>query len=411
MAEEPAAPTAGPPPPKTRKRAAIALFLAVLAATVVSGSAYWKYRQTHIATDDAFVDGRIHLVSPRVQGMVVEVRVRDNQPVKAGENLLVIDPEPFAVRESGAASAVSAGTADLAAARADLVASRSDVAAAKEDVAAALKDVEGAKTHLAQLSAGIEAARARTALSAARLSQASRDAARMKQLIEREVVSREVYEKAQTEVEVAKAQDDLAREEMRLAEAAVPTQQALIAQREAFVAQRRAVLSQRESLVTQRQARIGQQEGQLRQRESALTEAKLYRRYTAVLSPADGYVTRKSVETGQVVSPGQSVLAVAALDNVWVVANYKETDIERIRPGQEVDIRVDTYRRVRFQGKVDSIMAGTGSVFSLFPPENATGNYVKVVQRVPVKIVLSRGEDPAHVLRIGMSVVPTVRVR
>ena len=411
MAEEPAAPTAGPPPPKTRKRAAIALFLAVLAATVVSGSAYWKYRQTHIATDDAFVDGRIHLVSPRVQGMVVEVRVRDNQPVKAGENLLVIDPEPFAVRESGAASAVSAGTADLASARADLVASRSDVAAAKEDVAAALKDVEGAKAHLAQLSAGIEAARAKTALSAARLSQASRDAARMKQLIEREVVSREVYEKAQTEVEVAKAQDDLAREEMRLAEAAVPTQQALIAQREAFVAQRRAVLSQRESLVTQRQARIGQQEGQLRQRESALTEAKLYRRYTAVLSPADGYVTRKSVETGQVVSPGQSVLAVAALDNVWVVANYKETDIERIRPGQDVEIRVDTYPGKKFHGKVDSIMAGTGSAFSLFPPENATGNYVKVVQRVPVKILLSRGEDPGHVLRIGMSVVPTVLAR
>jgi len=390
-------PEAGPPPRNPRKRAAIAFFLAVLAATVVSGFAYWKYRQTHISTDDAFVDGRIHMISPRVQGTVVEVRVRDNQPVKAGEELLVIDPEPFAVRESGAASGVSAGAADLAAARADLVAARSDVAAAR-------KDVEGAKAQIAQLRAGIEAARARTALSAARLSQASRDAARMKQLIEREVVSREVYEKAQTEVEVAKAQDDLAREELRLAEASIPTQEALVSQREA-------VLSQRESLVIQRAARIGQQEAQLRQRESTLAEAKLFRRYTAVLSPADGYVTRKSVEAGQVVSPGQSLLAVAALDNVWVVANYKETDIGRIRPGQEVDIRVDTYRGKKFRGTVDSIMAGTGSVFSLFPPENATGNYVKVVQRVPVKIVLSRGEDPAHVLRIGMSVVPTVLVR
>jgi membrane fusion protein (multidrug efflux system) len=204
------------------------------------------------------------------------------------------------------------------------------------------------------------------------------------------VVSREAFEKAQTDAETAKAQDDLAKEELLLAEAAVPTQDAQIAQRE---------------------ARIAQQQAQVRQRESALSEAKLYRRYTAVLAPADGYVTRKSVEVGQVVSPGQSLLAVAALDNVWVVANYKETDIERIRPGQEVDIRVDTYRGKKFQGKVDSIMAGTGSVFSLFPPENATGNYVKVVQRVPVKIVLSRGEDPEHVLRIGMSVVPTVLVR
>jgi membrane fusion protein (multidrug efflux system) len=412
MADAPATPPAsGPAPPNSRKRTAIFFFLAVLAATVVSGFAYWKYRQTHIATDDAFVEGRIHLVSPRVQGTVVEVRVRDNQPVKVGEELLVIDPEPFAVRESGAESGVSAGAADLSAARADLVAARSDVTAAREDVAAALKDVEGAKAQLTQLSAGIEAARARTALSAARLSQASRDAARMKQLFDRQVVSREVFEKSQTDAEVAKAQDDLAREELRLAEAAVPTQKALVAQREAFVAQRRAVLSQRESLVIQRTARVGQQEAQLRQRESALAEAKLLRRYTSVLSPADGYVTRKSVEAGQVVSPGQSLLAVAALDNVWVVANYKETDIERIRPGQEVTIRVDTYGGKKFRGTVDSVMAGTGSAFSLFPPENATGNYVKVVQRVPVKILLSRGEDPGHVLRIGMSVVPTVLVR
>jgi membrane fusion protein (multidrug efflux system) len=370
MADTPPAPPADSPAPRNgRKRKAIALFLVVLAATAVSGFAYWKYRQAHVSTDDAYVDGRIHMVSPRIQGTVVEVRVRDNQPVKAGEGLLVIDPEPFAVRESAAASAVSGSAADLVAAR---------------------KDVEAAKTQLLQLRAGIQAARARTAYSAARLSQASRDAARMKQLFEKQVVSRESFEKAETDAETAKAQDDLAKEELRLAEAAVPTQEAQIAQRE---------------------ARVAQQQAQLRQRESALAEAKLYHRYTAVLSPADGYVTRKSVEVGQVVSPGQSLLAVAALDNVWVVANYKETDIERIRPGQDVDIRVDTYRGKKFQGKVDSIMAGTGSVFSLFPPENATGNYVKVVQRVPVKIVLSRGEDPEHVLRIGMSVVPTVRVR
>jgi membrane fusion protein (multidrug efflux system) len=226
----------------------------------------------------------------------------------------------------------------------------------------------------------------------------------MKQLFEKQVVSRESFEKAQTDAEVARAQDDLAKEELRLAEAAVPTQEAL-------VAQRRAVISQRESLVAQRQARIHQQEALLRQREAALAEAKLFHRYTTVLSPAVGYVTRKSVEAGQVVSPGQALLAVAALDNVWVVANYKETDIARIRPGQDVEIAVDTYKGKTFHGKVDSIMAGTGSAFALFPPENASGNYVKVVQRVPVKIVLSQGEDPEHVLRIGMSVIPTVLVR
>jgi membrane fusion protein (multidrug efflux system) len=370
MPDVPTTPSPDSPAPRNgRKRKAIVLFLVVLAATVASGFAYWKYRQTHVSTDDAYVDGRIHMVSPRIQGTVVEVRVEDNQQVKAGELLLLIDPEPFAVRESAAASAVTGGAADLVAAR---------------------KDVEAAKAQLQQLSAGIQAARARTAFSAALLSQAARDAVRMKQLFEKQVVSREAFEKAQTDAETAKAQDDLAKEELLLAEAAIPTQEAQIAQRE---------------------ARVAQQQAQLRQRESALAETKLYHRYTTVLSPTDGYVTRKSVEAGQVVSPGQSLLAVAALDNVWVLANYKETDIERIRPGQEVEVRVDTFKGRKFKGRVDSIMAGTGSAFALFPSENASGNYVKVVQRVPVKIVLSQGEDPGHILRIGMSVVPTILVR
>ena len=338
------------------------------------------------------------MVSPQVQGKVIAVQVRDNQPVRAGDPLLLIDPEPYAVREAGAVSAVAGGTADLAAARADLFAARADVAAA-------VQDLERAKAELAELvSAAISVARARTTLTAAQLTQANRDADRMRELFERQVVSREAFEKAQTDAAVAKSQDDLAKEQLRLAEAAVPAQEAL-------VSQRRAVVVQRESLVAQRQARIGQLEAALRQRESALDEAKLFRRYTAVASPADGYVTRKNVEVGQVVSPGQTLLAVAALDNVWVVANYKETEIARIRPGQDVEIEVDTYRGKTFHGKVDSIMAGTGSAFALFPPENASGNYVKVVQRVPVKIVLSRGEDPERVLRIGMSVIPTVLVR
>jgi membrane fusion protein, multidrug efflux system len=398
MADAPPTPPAGGPAPRNnRKRKAIGVFLFVLAAMILSGFAFWKYRQTHVSTDDAYIDGRIHLVSARVQGKVVEVQARDNQPVRTGDPLLRIDPEPFAVRESGAASAVAAGAGDVEAARADLVAARSDVTAA-------IKDLEGAKAQLAQLSAGIEAARARTSLSAARRSQASRDAARMKQLYDRQMISRESFEKAETDAEVARAQDDVAKEELRLAQAALPTQ-------EAIIAQKGAVVSQRKSAATQREARIRQLEAQVQQRKSDLEEAKLLHRYTTVLSPADGYVTRKSVEDGQIVSPGQSLLAVAALDDVWVVANYKETDIARIRPGQEVEIQVDTFQGRKFKGTVDSIMAGTGSAFTLFPPENASGNYVKVVQRVPVKIVLRRGEDPGHILRIGMSVLPTILVR
>ncbi|MBI5904985.1 MAG: biotin/lipoyl-binding protein [Deltaproteobacteria bacterium] len=241
-------PTADDAPPAKgngKRRKALAVFLVVLAATAVAGYAYWRYRQTHVSTDDAYVDGRIHLVSARVQGTVVEVKVKDNQPVKAGEELLRIDPEPFAVREDAAASAVSAGAADLSAARADL-------AAARSDVTAAIQELEGAKAQIAQLSAGIEAARARVALAAARKDQASRDAGRMRQLSDRQVISREAFEKAVTDAEVAKAQDDLAKEELRLAEAAIPTQRAAIAQREAVLSQRRSVAEQREARIRQR---------------------------------------------------------------------------------------------------------------------------------------------------------------
>ncbi|MGB6410701.1 MAG: HlyD family secretion protein, partial [Candidatus Deferrimicrobiaceae bacterium] len=260
------------------------------------------------------------------------------------------------------------------------------------------------QARLVQARLAVEAARSRVTLAEAQLAQAVRDAERIQSLFERESISEERFEKAQTELAVSRARGDLAKEELRLAEAAIPAQEALISQKNAFLAQRQATLAQRK-------ARVGQQNAVVRQRESALEEAKLYRQYAEVLAPADGYVTRKGVEVGQVVSQGQPLLAIADLSDVWVVANYKETQIEKIRPGHPVTIRIDTFAGKKFQGKVESIMAGTGSAFSLFPPENATGNYVKVVQRVPVKIVLDRGEDPEHVLRIGMSVVPTVNVR
>jgi membrane fusion protein (multidrug efflux system) len=367
----------------SRKKRALGIFLVASLATVAIGAFYWWWRQTHIATDDAFVEGRIHPVAARIQGTVVEVLVRDNQQVRKGEPLLRIDPEPYAVRAAAAASALSAASADLSAARSDTRASREDLAAAQ--------------AQLAQARSAADAARAKVSLAEVRLAQADRDAERARSLFERNSISRERNEKAMTERLVAKAQDDVAREELRLAEAAVAAQ-------EASIAQRKAVIGQRE-------ARIGQREADVRQKESALAEAKLYQGYAGVVSPADGYVTRKNVEAGQVVSPGQLLLAVSDLSDVWVVANYKETQIEKIRPGQPARIRVDTYPGKVFQGKVESLMAGTGSAFSLFPPENATGNYVKVVQRVPVKIVLEKGEDPGRLLRIGMSVVPTVLVR
>lgn len=405
MAENPNA--GGPPPadagngnpggrPRGRRKALLA-FLLVVVAVVATGALYWLHRQGHIETDDAFVDGNIHPVSARIQGTVVHVAVKDNQPVKKGDLLARIDAEPFAVREAGAESGLLGANADLAAARADVGTAEAEVRAAEQELAAA-------RSQLAQSKVAVGAARSREAAARATLAQAERDAERARNLFARQSISRERHEKAQTALEVARSQHDLAREEMKLAEAAVPTAEAAAATREARIGQLR-------SVVRQKRARVGLQEANIRQRQATLSEARLQTGYTSVVSPADGYVTRKSVEVGQVVSPGQPLLSVASLSDVWVVANYKETQIAKIRPGQRVRIETDSYGGEEFDGRVDSIMAGTGSAFSLFPPENATGNYVKVVQRIPVKIVLDRDADPRHVLRIGMSVVPTVLVR
>jgi membrane fusion protein (multidrug efflux system) len=389
----------------------MAIFILVTLAVVGSGIGYWLYKQTHIDTDDAYVDGRIHVVSARIPGTVSALLVEDNQPVKKGDLLIRIDPEPYDVRESGAQSGIAIAAAEIAAAKSDVSAAGADLVAANRDVDAARRDLDASKSQLAQARTAIDAAKAKVALSAAQFAQAVRDADRAKALFDRGAVSRERHEKAQTALDVARAQETFAREELRIAEAAVPTQQALVAQKEALIAHKEARTGQVRSVVAQREARVRQQEAGIAQRRTVLDEAKLNRRYADLVAPADGFVTRKNVEVGQVVAPGQSLLAIAALDNLWIVANYKETQVGKIHPGQRVKIVPDSHRGSEFSGRVDSIMAGTGSAFSLFPPENATGNYVKVVQRVPVKIVLDPGADPGRLLRIGMSVVPTVLVK
>lgn len=234
--------------------------------------------------------------------------------------------------------------------------------------------VEQAK--LSEAETRIEAARANLDLQKANLKQAELDRKRAENLFEKEVIPRERYDKALTGYDIASAQVKAAEEQLRQAQ------------------------SQR---VTQ--------ESSIRQKQAAASIAELNARYTKIMAPADGYVTRKSVQTGNQIHAGQPLMAIVSLDDLWVVANFKETQIARIRPGQTVRMTVDSYPGRAFTGTVDSIMAGTGVTFSLFPAENATGNYVKVVQRIPVKIRFDRGADPEHRLRIGMSVEPTVLVK
>jgi membrane fusion protein (multidrug efflux system) len=229
------------------------------------------------------------------------------------------------------------------------------------------------KAKLSEAVTKIDAAKVNLELQHANLRLAELEKNRSEALYQKEVLPRDRYDRAMTAYEVAVAQVKAAEEQLRQAESQRLTQSSTIMQKQATAAL-----------------------------------AELNYEYTKIYAPVDGYVTRKSVQIGNQIQPGQPLMAVVALNNIWVTANFKETEMENIRPGQRVKLTVDSYPGKEFSGKVDSIMAGTGVSFSLFPAENATGNYVKVVQRIPIKIVLDEGTDKGHVLRVGMSVEPTV---
>jgi membrane fusion protein (multidrug efflux system) len=219
------------------------------------------------------------------------------------------------------------------------------------------------------------------------MKKAELDFKRAEKLLKMQAVSQEYFDQAKAIYDTSVARLKTAEEELNQALANTEMQKA-------SMKQVKSTLSVKSSMV--------------KQKDAMLQEAKLNLSYAKIYSPADGYITKKSVEVGDQLRPGQPVMTVVPLNDIWVIANYKETQLTRVKPGQRVRIKVDTYPGRRFDGRVDSIMASTGSVLSMFPPENATGSFVKVVQRIPVKILLNNKNDPKHQLRAGMSVVPTI---
>ncbi len=351
-----------------RKKIAAIVFSAIAIIGALILFFYIRYKSTHITTDNAYVEGFIHIVSSKASGTVVVIHVKDNQYVKKGDLLLEIDPADYEVKVKEAEAALEAERKKL-----NEISSR----------------IEAAGKQLEQAIAGLEAAKANLELQRANFSQAELDYRRADALFKKEAISRAQYDRAKTAYEVAQAQLRAAEEQVRQAQSSIETQRALLRQAEAL---------------------RPLQFANIKQKEALLEAAMLKHQYTKIYAPSDGYITKKSVEVGNLIREGQPLMAVVPLQNIWIAANYKETQLEKVRPGQRVKIKVDTYPGKVFWGRVDSIMAGTGAVFSLFPPENATGNYVKVVQRIPVKIVLEEGTDREHILRVGMSVVTTVLV-
>ena len=353
---------------RRKKIAAIIIFPVLIVIGTVVLFLYREYKATHISTDDAFVDGRVHAIASKIPGTVKAIHVNDNQFVKKGAPILEIDPIDYDVRVKEAQAGLETEIAKLSEIR---------------------DKVDTAKKQLAGIMASMEEARANLELQEANLRQAEVDFKRAESLLKKEVIPREQYDKAKTTYDVAVAQVKAAKERIKQLEASLETQKAVVKQTET-------------SLIPQ--------QAQIQQKEATLKGTELSKSYTIIYSPSDGYIAKKSVETGNQIQPGQSLMAVVPLDDIWITANYKETQLERVKPGQKVKIIVDTYPGKVFYGKVESVQAGTGAVFSLFPPENATGNYVKIVQRIPVKIILDQDTDPSHNLRIGMSVVPTILV-
>ncbi|MBM4146750.1 MAG: HlyD family secretion protein [Nitrospira sp.] len=344
----------------------------VLAIVVLIGAVtlffYLRYKATHISTDDAFIDGDIHTIASKVTGTVRNVHVKSNQFVKRGDILVELDMADYEAKLNETSSIAGAEKAKLIEVETKIKVSQSK---------------------LAELSAALAAAKANIELQEANLRQAENDSRRAENLFKSGTISKDRYEKTMTAYAVNLARLKAAKEQVKQVEKELDTQKDIVKQTEAS-----------------RTIQIST----IKEKEAKKDIAQLNYGYTKIYAPVDGYVTKKSVELGNQIKDNQPLMAIVSLDGIHITANYKETQLEKIKLGQKVRIKVDSYSGKTFWGKVDSIMAGTGASFSLFPAENATGNYVKVVQRIPVKIVLDADTDKDHVLRIGMSVVPTIIV-
>jgi membrane fusion protein (multidrug efflux system) len=399
MSEVPQAPLsaspATPPRPPHRRRFVGFLVVGVLVVGVlVARDRYQRYTHTHIRTEDAYVEGTIYSVAARVPGTVARVNAAVNQRVRAGEVLVELDPDVARERLAEAGSALRAESLRGA-----------ELEAAREGASTRIK---AAEANLARVGAASRELAAAVAVRAADVrsravlfEQAQSDFARAESLFAKKVIPKDRFEQARTARENAKSALEAAQESRLQAEIA-------LLNHGTSVTQARAAVAVEKSALNQAGAALRTHAEQVKGRESQAAIAKLTLGYATIVSPADGFVTKKAVEPGNQVQAGQPLLAVVSLRDLWVVANYKETQLHSIKPGQRVRIKVDALPGRVLAGRVDSLMAGTGAAFSLFPPENASGNYVKVVQRIPVKIVLDPNQGAEEVLRVGMSVNPTI---
>jgi membrane fusion protein (multidrug efflux system) len=382
------------------------VFLVALVAIVLVGWFWWESRQWE-DTDDAQVDGHIYPISARVSGQVIKVNYDDGQVVRKGDVLVVIDPTDYTVALERARADYQDSQAQAQAARygvpvssvgsfSQIRSASADMASAQAGVAAAQKQAEAAQSQIIEAQADAE--------------KLNTDVERYRQLLGKREISQQQFDAATAAATAANAT-------VKARESSLLAAEAQVKQAESRIDQANAELKNAQvtpKTVAATQAKAESADAQALRYKAALDQAQLNLSYTTIVAPVDGVVGKRSVQVGSNVAIGQDLMAVVPLRDVWVTANFKETQLAHMQPGQPVKIKVDTYGGRKWDGHVSNIGGATGAIYSLLPPENATGNYVKVVQRIPVRIDFDGNDKPDFnkdgLLRPGMSVVPDVRV-
>ena len=381
----------------------ITLGIVLLVAAVASGS--WLYFSSYEETDDAQVDGHLNPISARISGTVLNVNpaVEDNHYVKAGTVLAEIDPADLQAE-------VARARADYERLRAGAVAAQQDVAVISSNSTGRLNladaSVREAGDSIAAEKASLQSAQARVVQAEASYSRAEADRQRYEKLLAKREISQSEYDRIATEAATDRAAVSAAHADLDAAGRRVGQAENRLVERKADLFAAHTAPEQIKSSV----ARAAAATSEADRARAQLTTAELNLSYTRIIAPVSGIIGRKSIEVGQRIQPGQQLLSIVPVDDVWVTANFKETQLRKMRPGQPVTIHLDSYDR-DYHGKIEDLGGATGSRFSLLPPENATGNYVKVVQRVEVRILLDEGENSDHLLRPGMSVEAKVKLR
>jgi membrane fusion protein, multidrug efflux system len=389
----------------------------VLLVAAISGYYVWKELQKSESTDDAQIDGRIIAISARVGGHVIQMNVEDDQYVNAGDVLVKLDPRDFEVAVAKARADLNNELAGLQSSRTDVplttTTTSSTLSGARSVREDALAGVRWNEKQMSVAQARLVSAQANVRVAEANANKASQDVERYKTLVAKDEISKQQYDQALSAAEAAKATVEAQKAAVVEAQQSIAAGQVAVEQARAKVAQAEATVESaltgpQQVAITEAKVKSGQ--AKVAQRQAELDQAQLNLQYTTIVAPVSGIVGKKSVDLGQNVAPGQEMMAIVPLDDIWVTANFKETQLRAMKPGQPVTIAVDATGR-DYRGKVVRIAGASGAKFSLLPPENATGNYVKVVQRIPVRIELDPGQNQDHMLRPGMSVTPSVRIK